>query len=137
MSHRKERVASELRQQIAEIVGTRMRDPRLSSLTVVEVRPSPDFSFARVFYRTLQDPEQVARALEHAKPFIRRCLADVSSLRRVPELDLRLDTSLERGARVESLLEEIALEREAKGAAAAEGDAPGSTVCWSSTSPRA
>jgi ribosome-binding factor A len=114
MSHRKERVASALRQQIAEIVSSRMRDPRRRSRTVVEVRPSPDFSFARVFYRTLEDPEQVASALERAKPFIRRCLAEVCELRRVPELDLRLDTSLERGARVESLLNEIAVEREAK-----------------------
>ena len=125
MSHRKERVASELRQQIAEIVGSRLRDPRLHSLTVVEVRPSPDFSFARVFYRTLEDPEQVAEALERAKPFIRRCLAEVCGLRRVPELDLRLDTSLERGARVESLLEEIAAQRAAKAEAEPAQGEPG------------
>jgi ribosome-binding factor A len=108
MSHRVERVASELRHQIADIVTNRVRDPRLRSFTVVEVRPSPDLTYARVFYRTLEDPQAVTEALERAKPFIRRCLAGVSALRRVPELDLRLDTSLERGARVEALLGEVA-----------------------------
>jgi ribosome-binding factor A len=126
-SHRKERVASDLRAQIAEIIALRVEDPRLRSLTIVEVRPSPDFTFARVFYRTLEEPREVEKALEHAKPFIRRCLAEVCGLRRVPELDLRLDTSLERAAQVERLLGEIEVQRsqgaEAEsGADAAEGE---------------
>jgi ribosome-binding factor A len=121
MSHRKERVGRALRQQIAEILAARVRDPRLSSVTVVEVRPSPDFSFARVFYRTLHEPAAVAAALEGAKPFIRHCLAEVSSLRRVPELDLRLDTSLERAARVDAVLSEIAGERQEKADAVRAG----------------
>jgi ribosome-binding factor A len=113
MSHRKERVASELRHQLADILTHRVSDPRLASVTVVEVRPSPDFTFARVFYRTHGDPREVGDALERAKPFIRHCLAEVSALRRVPELDLRLDTSVERAQRVDELLGEVASMREA------------------------
>jgi len=51
VSHRKARIAGQLRVRLAEILATKVSDPRLSGVTVVEVRPSPDFSIARVFYR--------------------------------------------------------------------------------------
>ena len=107
MSHRRERVASDIAHRLARILGERVSDPRLAGLTIVEVRPSPDASFARVFYRTLDDREQAEQALEKAKPFIRRCLGEGLRLRQVPELDFRYDTTADQGARVDAILEEI------------------------------
>jgi len=123
MTRTTQRVARELRDRLAEILEARVSDPRLEGLSVVEVRPSPDLSFARVFYRTWQDPEEADAAIQHAKPFIRRCLGDGLSLRRVPELDFRLDPSAEAGARVEEVLKEIAAERERRSEGTSLADA--------------
>jgi ribosome-binding factor A len=112
MSHRRARVGKDMRQQLAAIIRQRVSDPRLAGLTVMEVRPSPDFSFARVFYRTLGDPAEAATALEKAKPYIRRCLAENSRRRVVPQLEFQFDESVDRAARVEDILDELARARE-------------------------
>ena len=115
MTRTTERVARDLRDRLADVLETRVSDPRLEGVSIVEVRPSPDLSFARVFYRTWGDPAEAEAALRKAKPFLRRCLGEGLSLRRVPELDLRLDASQEAAARVEDVLKELAREREQKG----------------------
>lgn len=111
MKHRRERVAHDLRNRIAEILERRTNDPRLRQITITGVEISPDFSSARVFYRAQEDPQEVAAALDKALGFIRRRLAEGLPLRRVPELHFLLDVSLERGARVEQVLREIAAEK--------------------------
>lgn len=107
MKHRRERVAHDVRARLAEILARHTRDARLASIVLTDVELSPDLSYARVFYRTAGEPREAARALERAGPFLRRRLAEGLSLRRVPELDFRLDDALERGARVEEILREI------------------------------
>ncbi len=107
MSYRRQRTAQEVRASLAEIVERHARDPRLGLVTIVDVEMSPDLSFARVYYRTLGDPEETHRALAKAKPFIRRRLAEASKRKRVPELDFRLDRSFEGGARVDRILREV------------------------------
>ncbi len=117
-----ERVARELRDKLASIIEERVSDPRLRGVSIIEVRPSPDLSYARVFYRTLGDPREAARALGKAKPFLRRCLAENLRLRRVPELDLRHDPTVESAQRIEHLLNEIAAERERRMERAADAE---------------
>jgi len=107
VSHRKARAASDIRSRLAAVIRERVRDPRLTGVSILEVRPSPDFSYARVFFRTLGDRADAEAALEHAKPFLRRCLAEGLRTRRVPELDFRYDESPERAAHVEQILEEL------------------------------
>lgn len=112
MSHRQARRAHELRDRLAAILSTRVSDPRLREVTITGVEVSPDFSFARVFFRTLGDRAVVEAALARAKSFFRRQLADVLAARRVPELDFRLDESIDEAARVEEILRELRDERE-------------------------
>lgn len=114
MSHRRKRIEHVLRERIADVIGRRVRDPRLELLTITDVEVSPDLSYARVFYRAGDDTEAAERALVKARPFIRRELAGRLELRRVPELDFRVDRSVERGARVEAILDELAQERRAR-----------------------
>jgi len=108
MSHRKNRLSHDLAHRIARILETRVSDPRLEGLTVVDVDAAPDGSFARVFYRTFGDPEGAAEALKKAKPYIRRRLGEGLRLRRVPELDFRYDPSQAQGTRVDEILRELA-----------------------------
>ena len=111
MKIRPERVGHLMQREIAEILSTQLRDPRLShwvSVTAVEV--TQDLSFARVFVSVLaqgRERQQSLEALERASGFIRHQLAPRLGLREVPELRFLLDDSLERGARVEELLRKI------------------------------
>lgn len=107
MSRRQERAAHDLHSRIAWIVKQRVQDPRLRSVTVTGVRPSADLSFVRVFFCSSEAAEDVLPALERAKPFIRRCLAEGLSQRRVPELDFRMDESLDIAARIDDILTEV------------------------------
>ena len=107
MKHTRERVASDLRHRLSEIFALRVSDPRLREVTIVEVRPSADLSFAKVFYRTLGDPAEIGDAIERAKPFVRHCLAEGWKLRRVPELAFIHDTSPDRAERIEQILREV------------------------------
>jgi ribosome-binding factor A len=107
VNHRRARLSHALERRLAEILEHRVSDPRLSTVSVIEVRAAPDASFARVFYRSRGDRDEVEIALEKAKPYIRKRLAEGLSLRRVPELDFRYDPSEESGARVDEILREL------------------------------
>ncbi len=111
MRHRRGRVAHDLRARVAEILRKRVSDPRLDGVTLSGVEPTPDFSLARVFFWTRGDPKEALEAFQKAGPFIRRCLGEKLKLRRVPELEFRLDESLERAERVEAILREVEEER--------------------------
>ena len=111
MKIRPERVGHLMLREIADILRTRMRDPRLSQwVTVTDVEVTEDLSLARVYVSILPTGEERDRALvvlEGAAGFVRHELAPRLGLREVPELRFKLDSSIERGARVEELLKRI------------------------------
>jgi|SRR5579875_7908 len=111
MAHRAERVNELLREEISDLVQRELKDPRLGGLiSITSVETSPDFRHARVFVSVLGTEEQrqsTLKALHAAEGFLRHELrARLRSLRTVPELVFRADTSIERGARLTSLLNE-------------------------------
>jgi ribosome-binding factor A len=112
MNHRQARVAGEIRDRLAEVLTRRVHDPRLELVTITGVEISADLSYARVYYRAVTDPRDAERALQKAKGFIRRQLAEGLPLRRVPELDFRLDETEDRAARLEEILGELKEQRE-------------------------
>ena len=111
MRIRPERVAQAMRRDIADIIARTLRDPRIGTfVTVTDVEVTSDLSFARVFVSVLATGEERARTLEalaHAVPFVRRELGPRLGLREVPALRFEIDTSSERGARVDELLRKL------------------------------
>jgi ribosome-binding factor A len=112
MKIRPERVAHLMRREIAEILQNRLRDPRLSSsmVSVTDVQVTHDLSMARVFVSMLADGlerENAMRALQSASGFVRRELGPRLGLREVPDLRFAIDTSIERGARVDEILRRL------------------------------
>jgi len=112
MKIRPERVAHLMRREIAEILQNRLRDPRLSSsmVSVTDVQVTHDLSMARVFVSMLADGlerENAMRALQSASGFVRRELGPRLGLREVPDLRFAIDTSIERGARVDEILRKL------------------------------
>src|SRR5258708_16550098 len=107
---RTERVADIVREEIAQIVGYELEDPRLTMVTVTEVKISGDKRNATVYVTVLGDEDQLKAALaalKHAAPFVRKQLGLSLNLPRTPELTFVRDKVEEEGTRVDQLLEKI------------------------------
>ena len=121
-STRPSRVGDQLRAEIADLLAREVHDPGIGFLTITHVNVSPDLQVARVYYTTLGDGKarrDTARALGRATPFLRRQIGSRLRLKRVPLLEFFFDESIERGDRIERILNDIGAER----AATAESDA--------------
>jgi ribosome-binding factor A len=112
MRVRPERVAQQMRREIAELLEHKMRDPRLGTMiSVTDVEVTQDLSSAKVYVSVLatgDERERALSALDSAKGFIRHALGDTLGLREVPDLRFLLDTSIETGARVDEILRKLA-----------------------------
>jgi ribosome-binding factor A len=112
MSRRLERVADQLRAEIARALREDVSDRRVELVTVLRVDVSPDLRNATVFWSRIERPdgaplETVAEGLASAAPFVRRRLAQALPLKRMPALEFRHDPGLELGDRTLALLREI------------------------------
>jgi ribosome-binding factor A len=116
--HRSERTADTLKEEIAQIVGYELEDPRLTSVTVTDVRLSADKRAARVYVTVAGDEEAhkaALAALKHAAPYVRKQLGLALNLPRTPEIHFVRDRVEEEGERVDQLLQEIERQWESKG----------------------
>src|SRR5919199_5181364 len=107
---RPERVAEMLREEISEIVGYELEDPRVQAVTVRDGRGSENLRDASVYVLVEGSEEEILdalAALRHAAPYVRKQVGFSLNLRHTPELHFIRDTVEEHGARVDKLLEEI------------------------------
>ena len=110
MSQRLDRVDELLRQEIGAVLAREVADPRIGFVTITRVETTRDLSRARVWASVIGTPAErtaAIRALEHAMPFVRRQLGTRIRIRRIPELHVQLDESIERGTRVLRILADI------------------------------
>jgi len=115
--HRTERVADTLREEIAQIVGYELEDPRLTAVRVTDVRLSDNMRTARVYVTVAgnEDEHKAAlNALRHAAPYVRKQVGLSLNLPRIPELYFVRDRVEEEGERVDQLLEQIERDWERK-----------------------
>lgn len=106
---RSHRVADQIQRELANILRTELKDPRVDTLvTVAGVAVSKDLSHATVYITLLDSGHagETIRALNHAAGFLRSELASRMRLRGVPELRFRYDESPERGARLSALIDD-------------------------------
>ncbi|HEX3061039.1 MAG TPA: 30S ribosome-binding factor RbfA [Usitatibacter sp.] len=106
---RRARIADQIQRELAELIRTEVRDPRVGMVTLTGVEVSRDQSHAKVFF-TVLGPEAAAReaqeGLSRAAGFLRSQLAHRLSTRSVPELHFEHDASVERGVRLARLIDE-------------------------------
>jgi ribosome-binding factor A len=101
------RVSEAVREELAELIGMEMEDPRLLAVDVTEVHVSPDSRHASVKVAvrgTEREQAQALAALEHAQGFLRRQLAVRLQLRHVPELHFDRDKNPDVESRIDFLL---------------------------------
>ena len=104
---RPERFAEALREEIMEIVGYELDDPRVLSATVTDVVVSPNLRDAKVFVLVEGDESEIRealKALQHAAPFVKQQVALNLNLRYAPHLHFVRDTVEEKANRIEQLL---------------------------------
>ena len=106
-----DRIEEQLRIELSEIIEREIQDPRIGLTTVTAVKVSPDLRHARVFVTVLGDAAQRKKALEglrSATSFVRRSLGKrLHHMRRIPEVSFGYDESVEKGIRIEELLDQI------------------------------
>ena len=109
MPHRTERISEALREELTELIGYELSDPRIGSATVTDVEVSPDkrHALVRVGIPDGSDAAQTLAALDHARPFLRHQLAARLELFRIPDLHFEADVATELGGRMENLLKRI------------------------------
>lgn len=110
-NRRADRVGEAIRVEVATFLSEGAKDPRLVGLvTVTAVDVSRDLHQARVFVSILgSDTERAAtfEALESLASHLRSRLAKSLRLRVAPEVSFKLDDSVARAARIESLLAQV------------------------------
>ena len=106
-----DRIEEQLRIEISEILERELQDPRVHLVTVTGVKASPDLSHARVFISSLGGPDErkkVLQGLRSAAGYVRRSLGKrLHHLRKIPEITFDYDESIEKGLRIEELLDQI------------------------------
>ena len=106
------RLNDAFREEISDLLLRQVKDPRLTGfITITRVETSADLSHARVYVSVMgseEDRNEAMRGLEAAASFLRREIGHRVSLRRAPELRFHRDDSIEQGARVLDLLDEVA-----------------------------
>jgi ribosome-binding factor A len=110
-SRRAERVAEGIREEVARFLSADAKDPRIQGLvTVTAVDVPPDLRSARIFVSVMGSEEEKSSTLEGLDSlagFLRGTLARTLRLRFAPEIEFRIDPSIERAARIELLLSRI------------------------------
>ena len=108
--HRHERVAESLREELEELIGYELADPRVGGASITEVLLSPDFRHAHIrvsLQGTPQEQEETLAAVNHAKPFLNRELTDRLQLYRMPELHFEPDLPANLAAKAPQILKRI------------------------------
>src|SRR6266404_3518276 len=111
-----DRIEEQLRIELSEIIEREIQDPRIGLATVTRVKVSPDLRHGRVFITVLGEADQRKKTLEglrSAANYARHSLSKrLHHLKRIPELTFDYDEAVEKGIRIEELLEQIKHEEE-------------------------
>lgn len=106
---RADRVAEQIRRDLAELIRREVKDPRVRMISLTAVELSPDFAHAKIFFTTLEPHERIAEieaGLHHAAGFLRHELGRDLHIHTLPQLHFVYDASIERGNTLSQLIDE-------------------------------
>ncbi len=107
---RPERFAEALKEEIGEVVGFELDDPRLVMVTVTDVSVAPDLRDAKVYVLINGSEDEIVSALKtlrNASTFVRQQVAMNLDLRHAPHIHFVRDTAEENAARVNEILDDL------------------------------
>ncbi len=105
---RSQRLSILLREEIADIIMKRVKDPRLGFVTVTDVGMSQDLKIAYVYISVYEgDKDITLEILNSARGLIRSEVSKRVRVKFIPNIEFRIDKSIEHGDRIDKLLKEI------------------------------
>jgi len=109
MSHRIDKVANQIREEISLIFLNKLRDIPLGLVTITDVKVSPDLKIAKVYISVFEKEkrETTMAKVEGLTKFIRSELASKLTLKFVPELKFFLDDTMDYVEKIEELIKKI------------------------------
>ena len=116
---RTRRVAELIRRALADIIRDRLPDRGLGLLSITATEVTRDLSKATVFISLLgeeEDQERVTKILNEESSALRHELSRTLNLRHTPEINFRYDLSIERGARLSRLIDDMSISSNRTGA---------------------
>jgi ribosome-binding factor A len=108
--HRQEKLGELIAAELSDLLRTRVKDPRVGFASITHVEVSGDLRHAKVFVSVmgeLSEKEETIKALKHAAGFLRHELAERITIRYMPELVFKLDTSIEQGSRILEMIRQL------------------------------
>ncbi len=102
-----ERVASDMQRELGNILLLEAKDEDFKNVTITDVEVTNDLSFAKIYFTTTDNREKVEKDLNNAVGFFRSMLAERLEIRHTPELRFIFDESIEYGAKIEKIIEEL------------------------------
>jgi ribosome-binding factor A len=114
---RSRRVGEQIQRSLSELIRRELRDPRLGSVTIVDVQVSQDLSHAKVFYSILggdKRPELTQSIMDDGAKLLRGPLGRALSLRHAPQLTFVADHLIEYGTRLTSAINEAVKQDESR-----------------------
>ena len=127
---RADRVADQIRMEVADILMRKIKDPRVRSVTVTDVQLTADLRIAYIFVTTMEKDQaerEVFAGLSKASGFIRAELGRRLALRYLPELNFKKDVCGLRGDRVLELLGGLHVDAEPQSDVSAQPSSPDTT----------
>jgi ribosome-binding factor A len=110
---RGQRVAEQIRRELAELIRLEVKDPRVGLISLTEVELTPDYAHAKVFFTAITGADSVPEILEglrHAGGFLRHALGKRLRIHTLPELHFHYDRSVEEGSRLSQLIDQTVRE---------------------------
>jgi len=110
MTTRQERIRELLRTEVSRIVQRDLKDPRLGFVTITDAEVSKDLRHAKVFVSVMgdeQQKEESIKVLQKAAGYIRTEFGRDARMKVIPEITFHLDLSVEHGARIFELLQQV------------------------------
>lgn len=105
---RKDRVSEQIRRELAELIRSELKDPRVGMISLTDVEVTADYAHAKVYFSSLAGSanlDEVMTGLQKASGFLRRELGKRISIHMTPQLHFVFDQSLERGADLSALIQ--------------------------------
>ncbi len=108
-NNRSERIADQIQKDVVQILRLKVKDPRIQWVTINEVEVTEDNTWAKIYWTVLNDDKRqdVSKALESAKGFIRSELSHGFKTYTIPQLKFIYDESMIRGSKILSVLSKV------------------------------
>ena len=103
---RSNRIAEQMRRELADLLQFEVKDPRIGMVTVTEVEVTGDMEHAKVFYSAQAGTPALQAGLEKSAGFLRTQIAKRMLLRKVPQLHFVYDASIDYGMKMGKLIDE-------------------------------